>query len=129
MIRPEICDFEPEWGLKRSQTQPKIPGTVPTDRHTTIPTDPGPTSACFDDDPKLSNCETAQPSRVSSPPVSAKSCLDKSFWRAGTPGTTMVETSEAAVHASVGPHFTAFVASMSLPRRREHRERKIFRQA
>ena len=52
-IRPEIFDFEPELGLKRGQTKPKIPGTVPTDRHTTIPNDSGPISACFDDDPKL----------------------------------------------------------------------------
>ena len=58
-IRPEIFDFDP--GLKRSQTKPKIPGTVPTDRHTTIPNDSGPISACFDDDPKLLNCEIAPP--------------------------------------------------------------------
>ncbi len=38
-IQPDIFDFEPELGLKRSQTKPKIPGTVPTDRHTTIPND------------------------------------------------------------------------------------------
>ncbi len=48
-------------GLKRSQTKPKTPGTVPTDRHTTIPNDSGPISACFDDDPKLLHCEIAQP--------------------------------------------------------------------
>ncbi len=37
-------------------------GTVPTNRHTTIPNDSGPISACFDDDPKLLNCVIAQPS-------------------------------------------------------------------
>ena len=30
---------------------------MPTDRRTTIPNDSGPISSCFDDDPKLSNCE------------------------------------------------------------------------
>ncbi len=48
-------------GLKRGQTRPKIHGTVSTNRHTTIPNDSGPISACFDDDPKLVNCEIAQP--------------------------------------------------------------------
>ncbi len=60
-IRPEIFDFEPDLGLKLGQTKPKISGTVPTNRHTTIPKDSDPISACFDDDPKLLNCETAQP--------------------------------------------------------------------
>ncbi len=59
-IRPEIFVFEPDLGLKLGQTQPKIPGTVPTNRHTTIPNDSGPISACFDGDPKLLNCEIAQ---------------------------------------------------------------------
>ncbi len=48
-------------GLKRRQTKPKINGTVPTNRHTTIPNDDGPISASFDDDPKRPNCEIAQP--------------------------------------------------------------------
>ncbi len=48
-IRPEILDFEPEWGLKRSQTKPKVSVTVPTNRHTTIPNDSGAISACFDE--------------------------------------------------------------------------------
>ncbi len=56
-IRPGIFDFEPDLGLKLGQTKPKIPGTVPTNRHTTIPNDSGPTSACFDDGPKLLNEE------------------------------------------------------------------------
>ncbi len=60
-IQPGIFDFEPDLGLKRGQTKPQIPGTVPTNRHTTIPDDSGPISACFDDDPKLFNCEIAQP--------------------------------------------------------------------
>ena len=63
-IRPRIFDFEPDLGLKLGQTKPKISGTVPTNRHTTIPNDSGPISACFDDDPKLLNCEIAQPSFV-----------------------------------------------------------------
>ena len=40
-IQPEIFDFEPGLGLKLGQTKPKISGTVPTNRHTTIPNDPG----------------------------------------------------------------------------------------
>ncbi len=61
-IRPGIFDFEPELGLKRSQTKPKISATVPTDQHTTIPNDSGSISVRFDDDPKLSNCKiVAQP--------------------------------------------------------------------
>ncbi len=35
-IRLEIFDFEADLGLKLGQTKPKISGTVPTDRHTTI---------------------------------------------------------------------------------------------
>ncbi len=61
-MRPEIVDFEPDSGLKVGQTNPKISGMLPTDRHTTIPNDSGPFSACFDDDPKLLNCVIAQPS-------------------------------------------------------------------
>ena len=45
-IRPEIFDFEPDLGLKRT-------GAVPTNRHTTIPNDSGPISVCFGDYPKL----------------------------------------------------------------------------
>ncbi len=40
-IRPEIFDLEPASGLKLGQTKTKIPGTVPTNRHTTIPNDSG----------------------------------------------------------------------------------------
>ncbi len=57
----EIFDFQPDVGLKRSHTKPKIHGTAPTERHTTIPNDSGPISSCFDEDPELSNCEIAQP--------------------------------------------------------------------
>jgi hypothetical protein len=66
-IRPEIFDFEPGLGLKLRQTKPKISGTVPTNRHTTIPNDSGPISEWFDDDPKLLNCEIAQPSPPTDP--------------------------------------------------------------
>ncbi len=38
-IRLDIFDFEPHSDLKRSQTQPRIPGTVSTDRLKTIPND------------------------------------------------------------------------------------------
>ncbi len=63
-IRLENLDFEPDLGLKLGQTKPKIPGTVLTDRHTTTPNDSGQISACFDDDPKLFNCEITQSSDV-----------------------------------------------------------------
>ena len=39
--RPEIFEFEPDSGLKRSQDKPKIPGMVPADRRTPIPSDVG----------------------------------------------------------------------------------------
>ncbi len=58
-LRQEICHFGPDLGLKLGKTNPQISGTVPTNRHTTIPNDPGPISACFDDDPTLLNCEIA----------------------------------------------------------------------
>ncbi len=48
-----VFEFEPELGLKRGQTNPKISGTVPTNRRATIPNDSAPISASFDDDPKL----------------------------------------------------------------------------
>ncbi len=51
----EICDVKPKLGLNRGQTKPKISGTVPTNRHTTIPNDSVPIPACFDDDPKFLN--------------------------------------------------------------------------
>ena len=59
-IRPEIFDFEPDLGLKLGQTKPNISGTVPTNRHTTIPNDSAPIVKCFDHDPKLLNSEIAQ---------------------------------------------------------------------
>ncbi len=34
-----IFDFEPNWGLKMGWTKTKMPGTVPTNLHTTIPND------------------------------------------------------------------------------------------
>ncbi len=74
-IRPEIFDFEPDLDLKLSQTQPQISGTVPTNRHTTIPNDSGPLSACFDGDPTLLNCEIAQPRDWAEGKVGASPCL------------------------------------------------------
>ncbi len=58
-IRPEILDVDPDLGLKLGKTKPKVPGTVPSDRHTTSPNDSGPISGCVPDDPKLVNCEIA----------------------------------------------------------------------
>ncbi len=60
MIRPEIFDFESDWGLKLGQPKHNISGMVPTNRRTTSLNDSGPISACFDDDPKLLKCEIAQ---------------------------------------------------------------------
>ncbi len=62
-IRQEIFDFESDVSLKLGKTKPKISGTVPTKRHTTIPNEYGPISQCFDDVQKLSDFEIAQPSR------------------------------------------------------------------
>ncbi len=61
-IRLEIFDCHPDLGLKLGQNNPKISGTVRTNRHTTITSDYEPTSACFDDVPKRLTCEIAQPS-------------------------------------------------------------------
>ena len=59
-----VFDSEPGLGLKLGQSKPTMPGTVPTDRHTTIPIDSGPIpAALFDDDPELLNSEIAQPNR------------------------------------------------------------------
>ncbi len=49
----EIFYFEPDLGLKLGQTKPNISGTVPTNRHTTIPNDSGQISACLDYDQQL----------------------------------------------------------------------------
>ncbi len=82
-IRPEIFNSEPGLGLKLGQTKPQISGTVPTNRHTAIPNVSGPTSACFDDDPKLLNCKIAQPSSGRVPVFSGRiaktPCMHKSF--------------------------------------------------
>ncbi len=62
-VRLETFDFDLDLVLKLGQIKPKISGTVPAHRHTTIPTASGPISVCFENDPKLLNCETAQPNR------------------------------------------------------------------
>ncbi len=76
-----MFEFCPDLGLKRSRDKPEIPGTVPTDRHTTIPNDSGPISACFHKDPKLFNSEIAQPSNL-------RFARGSRFWPswAGVPG-------------------------------------------
>ena len=61
-IRPQIVDVGPKSAPKPDEAKPKMPGAVPTNRHKPIPTDFGPVSGCFDHDPKLLNCEIAQPS-------------------------------------------------------------------
>ncbi len=43
-IRPEIFDVDPDLGLKLGQTKPEISGALPTNRHTAIPNDSGPSS-------------------------------------------------------------------------------------
>ncbi len=59
-IRSEIFDCEPTLDLKLGQGKPKTSGTVPTNRHIKIPSDSGPVSESFEDDPKLLDCEVAQ---------------------------------------------------------------------
>ncbi len=54
-IRPGT--FEPKFDLKRGRTKPKMPGTAPTDWHTTIPNDSKPILAGFAEDPILGSCE------------------------------------------------------------------------
>jgi hypothetical protein len=83
-------------GLESRHTKPKIPGTVPTDRHTTIPNDYGPISACFDDDPNLVNCEIDQPKRGGarlpshdSDSVNGSNDVDKDTMEAAMSTTTM----------------------------------------
>ncbi len=63
-IRSGIFEFEPGLGLKLDQTKPERSGTEPEQRDTRIPNDYGPTSACFDDNPKLLNCEIAQNEKI-----------------------------------------------------------------
>ncbi len=46
---------------KPDETKPNISGAVPTNRPKPIPIDFGPISGYFDHDPKLFNCEIAQP--------------------------------------------------------------------
>ena len=62
-IRPKIIDLGPKSAPKPDEAKPKMPGSVPTNRHKPIPIDFGPVSGCFDHDPKLLNCEIAQPSQ------------------------------------------------------------------
>ncbi len=57
-----MFDFGLDLGLKLGQTKPPENGAAPANRNATIPHDSGPISECFDDDPKLLNCEMAQPS-------------------------------------------------------------------
>ena len=51
---------EPDPGPFNPKPSPKY--EAPTNRHTKIPNNSGPISACFDDYPKLLHCEIAQPS-------------------------------------------------------------------
>ncbi len=63
-IRPGIVDLRPESAPKPDETNPKMPGAVPTNRHKPSPTDFGPVSGYFDHDPKLLNYEIPQPRAV-----------------------------------------------------------------
>ncbi len=51
----------PRLAPKRGEAKPKVPEAVPTNQQKTIPIDVGPVYVCFDHDPKLCNCEIAQP--------------------------------------------------------------------
>ncbi len=46
-IRPGIVYCRPKSAPKPDETQPKMPGAVPRNRHTPIPVDFGPVSWCF----------------------------------------------------------------------------------
>jgi hypothetical protein len=89
IVRPEIFDLEPDLSLKLGQTEPKISGTVPTNRHTTIPNDSGPNSASFNDDPKLLHCEKAEPKKDSHTRCTRALGIPRSWAQAG-PGCTQV---------------------------------------
>ncbi len=96
-IRPEIFDFGSDVGLKGGKTKPKIPGTAPTDWHTTIPTDSGPMSVCFHNDPKLLNCEIAQPSLGGRQHTKVANCID----RDGGPGLKKAKCGSRVPEAGV----------------------------
>ena len=53
--------FGAQNGPKPNETNPKMPGAVPANRLKPIPIVFGPVSVWFDHDPKLLNCEIAQP--------------------------------------------------------------------
>ena len=52
----------PKPPLKPDEAKPKMLGAVATNPHKPTVIDFGPVSGCFDHDPKLLNCEIAQPS-------------------------------------------------------------------
>ncbi len=51
----------PNSAPKPDEAKPKMPGEVPTNRLKPSPIDFDPVSGCFNHDPKLLNCEIAQP--------------------------------------------------------------------
>ncbi len=53
--------FRAGFGSKAGPNEAQTIRQVPTNWHTTIPNDSGTISACFDEVPKLLNCEIAQP--------------------------------------------------------------------
>ena len=61
-IRPKIDALGPKSAPKPETNCPKMPRAVPTNRHKPTPIDFGPASLRFDHDPKLVNCQKAQPS-------------------------------------------------------------------
>ncbi len=61
-FRPGIFDFDPDVALKLGHTKPKISGSVPTKRRSQRSRTILGRFRCFNDDPKLLNCEIPQPS-------------------------------------------------------------------
>ncbi len=62
-IRPKPFDLEPKSAPKPDEAKPMMPKAVPTNRHEPFPINFGAVSVCFGHDPKLLNCEIAQPIR------------------------------------------------------------------
>ncbi len=61
--RQKDVDLGPTSASKQNEGEPIMPKAVLTNRHEPIPIDFGPVSVCFGHDPKLLNCEIAQPSK------------------------------------------------------------------
>ncbi len=64
----------PKSAPKPDEAKPKMPESVPANKHKAIPIDFEPVSGCFNHNPKLVNCEIAQPSLVLLQPHRLNSC-------------------------------------------------------